>query len=88
MPTGKGTAPFYSLITDGRFANKLYSYLGATYSVVVHCRCPTQLNVYRCDLHFSIDISDAQHCRLRPGAAASCVHQAADHHIQGTGAAQ
>jgi hypothetical protein len=42
----KGTAPIYRLITDTRFANKLYSDWGT---------------LIRCDFYFSIDISDAYH---------------------------
>jgi hypothetical protein len=51
----KGTAPFYRLITDARFANKFYSDWGVT------CTTAAQLSstLNRCDFHFSIDILDA-----------------------------
>jgi hypothetical protein len=55
----KGTAPFYRLITDARFANKFYSDWGVTYTTAA------QLN--RCDFHFSIVISDAYHLSLWAG---------------------
>ena len=51
----KGTAPFYLLIADARFANRLYSYWGVTYTTAV--QLSSTLNP--CDFQFSIDISDA-----------------------------
>ena len=51
----KGSAPFYRLITDARFANKLYSDWGVTYTTAA--QLSSTLN--RCDFHFSVDISDA-----------------------------
>jgi hypothetical protein len=61
VPTG--TAPFYRLITDSRFANKFYSDWGVMYTPA------TQLSstLKRCDFHFSIDISDAYHLFLWAG---------------------
>ena len=59
----KGTAPFYRLITDARFANKLYSDWGVTYTTAA--QLSSTLN--RCDFHFSIDISDAYHLALWAG---------------------
>jgi hypothetical protein len=59
----KGTAPFYRLITDARFANKFYSDWGVTFTTAAQL-CST-LN--RCDFHFSIDISDAYHLSLWAG---------------------
>jgi hypothetical protein len=53
----KGTASFYRLITDARFANKFYSDWGVTYTTAA--QLSSTLN--RCDFHFSIDISDAYH---------------------------
>ena len=58
----KGTAPFYRLITDARFANKFYSDWGVTYTTAAQS---STLN--RCDFHFSIDISDAYHLSLWAG---------------------
>jgi hypothetical protein len=49
----KGTAPFYQLITDARFANKLYSDWGVTYTTAA--QLSSTLN--RCYFQFSIDIS-------------------------------
>ena len=51
----KDTAPFSGHITDARFANRLYSDWGVTYTTAV--QLSSTLN--RCDFHFSIDISDA-----------------------------
>jgi hypothetical protein len=48
----KGTAPFYRLITDARFANKFYSYWGVTYTTAA--QLSSTLN--RCYFHFSVDI--------------------------------
>ena len=59
----KGTAPFYRLITDARFANKFYSDWGVTYTTAA--QLSSTLN--RCDFHFSIDISDAYHLSLWAG---------------------
>jgi hypothetical protein len=59
----KGTAPFYCLITDARFANKFYSDWGVTYTTAA--QLSSTLN--RCDFHFSIDISDAYHLSLWAG---------------------
>ena len=59
----KGTAPFYRLITDARFANKLYSDWGVTYTTAA--QLSSTLN--RCDFHFSVDISDAYHLALWAG---------------------
>jgi hypothetical protein len=53
----KGTAPFYRLITDARFANKIYSDWGLTYTIAAQLSS----TLSRCDFHFSIDISDAYH---------------------------
>jgi hypothetical protein len=53
----KGTAPFYGLITNARYVNKLFSDWGVTYTTAAQLR--STLN--RCDFHFSIDISDAYH---------------------------
>ncbi len=49
----KGTAPFYRLITDAHFANKLYSVCGVTYTTAE--QLSSTLN--RCDYHFFVDIS-------------------------------
>jgi hypothetical protein len=51
----KGTAPFYRLITDARFANKFYSDWGVTYTTAA--QLSSTLN--QRDIHFSIEISDA-----------------------------
>jgi hypothetical protein len=59
----KGTAPFYRLITDARFANRLYSDWGVTYTTAA--QLSSTLN--RCDFHFSVDISDAYHLALWAG---------------------
>ena len=59
----KGTAPFFRLITDARFANKFYSDWGVTYTTA--SQLSSTLN--RCDFHFSIDISDAYHLSLWAG---------------------
>ena len=59
----KGTAPFYRLITDARFANNLYSDWGVTYTTAA--QLSSTLN--RCDFTFSIDISDAYHLALWAG---------------------
>ena len=59
----KGTAPFYRLITDARFANKMYSEWGVTYTTAA--QLSSTLN--RCDFTFSIDISDAYHLALWAG---------------------
>jgi hypothetical protein len=59
----KGTAPFYRLITDARFANSLYSDWGVTYTTAA--QLSSTMN--RCDFHFSIDISDAYHLSLWAG---------------------
>ena len=59
----KGTAPFYRLITDARFANKFYSDWGVTYTTAA--QLSSTMN--RCDFHFSIDISDAYHLSLWAG---------------------
>ena len=59
----KGTAPFYRLITDARFANPLYSDWGVTYTTAA--QLSSTLN--RCDFHFSVDISDAYHLSLWAG---------------------
>jgi hypothetical protein len=59
----KGTAPYYRLITDARFANRLYSDWGVTYTTAA--QLSSTLN--RCDFHFSIDISDAYHLSLWAG---------------------
>jgi hypothetical protein len=56
----KGSAPFYRLITDARFFNKLYSNGGVTYTTAA--QLSSTLN--RCDFHFSVDISDAYHLAL------------------------
>jgi hypothetical protein len=61
VPTG--TAPFYRLITDARFANKFYSDWRVTYTTAA--QLSSTLN--RCDFHFSIDISDAYHLSLWAG---------------------
>ncbi len=53
----KGTAPFYRLITDARFANKFYSDWGVTYTTAAQLSST-------CDFHFSVDISDAYHLAL------------------------
>jgi hypothetical protein len=57
----KRAAPFYRLITDARFANKLYSHWGVTYTTAA------QLSSTLNRSHFSIDISDAYHLALRAG---------------------
>jgi hypothetical protein len=59
----KGTAPFYRLITDARFANKFYFDWGVTYTTAA--QLSSTLN--RCDFHFSIDISDTYHLSLWAG---------------------
>ena len=59
----KGTAPFYRLITDARFANRLYSDWGVKYTTAA--QLSSTLN--QCDFHFSIDISDAYHLSLWAG---------------------
>ena len=64
----KGTAPFYRPITDARFANRLYSDWGMTYTTAA--QLSSTLN--RCDFHLSIDISDAYHLSLWAGCGASC----------------
>jgi hypothetical protein len=61
----KGTAPFYRLITDARFANKFYSDWGVTYTTAA--QLSSTLN--RCDFHFSIDISDAYNLSLWAGCS-------------------
>ena len=67
QPSGtvpKGTAPFYGPITYARFANLLFSDLGVTHTAAA--QLSSTLN--RCDLHFSIDISDAYHLSLWAGS--------------------
>ena len=59
----KGTAPFYRLITDARFGNKMYADWGVTYTTAA--QLSTTLN--RCDFTFSIDISDAYHLAVWAG---------------------
>ena len=59
----KGTAPFYRLITDARFANSMYSDWGVAYTTAA--QLSSTLN--RCDFTFSIDISDAYHLSLWAG---------------------
>jgi hypothetical protein len=61
----KGTAPFYRLITDARFANKFYMDWGVTYTTAA--QLSSTLN--RCDFHFSIDISDAYHLSFWAGCS-------------------
>ena len=62
VPSSKGTAPFYRLMTDARFANRLYSDWGVTSTAA---QLSSTLN--RCDFHFSIDTSDAYHLSLWAG---------------------
>ncbi len=84
----KGSAPFYRLITDARFANKLYSDWGVTYTTAAQLSS----TLIRCDFHFSVDISDAYHlalwagccCELRPINS----DQAADNFVPRPGPAQ
>jgi hypothetical protein len=45
----KGSAPFYRLITDAQFANKLYSDWGVTYTT----EAQLSSTLTRCDSHFS-----------------------------------
>ena len=59
----KGTAPFYRLITDARFANEMYSDWGVSYTTA--SQLSSTLN--RCDFTFSVDISDAYHLSLWAG---------------------
>ena len=59
----KGTAPFYRLITDARFANSMYADWGVSYTTAA--QLSSTLN--RCDFTFSIDISDAYHLSLWAG---------------------
>ncbi len=59
----KGSAPFYRLITDASFANKLYSNWGVTYTTAA--QLSSTLN--RCDFHFSVDISNTYHLALMAG---------------------
>jgi hypothetical protein len=59
----KGTAPFYRLITDARFGNKMYADWGVTYTTAA--QLSSTLN--RCDFTFSIDISDAYHLAVWAG---------------------
>ncbi len=59
----KGSAPFCQLITDARFANKLYSDWEVTYTTAA--QLSSMLN--RCDFHFSVDISDAYPLALWAG---------------------
>ena len=59
----KGTAPFYRLISDARFANKFHSDWGVTYTTAA--QLSSTMN--RRDVHFSIDISDACHLSLWAG---------------------
>jgi hypothetical protein len=59
----KGTAPFYRLITDARFANSMYADWGVTYTTAA--QLSSTLN--KCDFTFSIDISDAYHLALWTG---------------------
>ena len=59
----KGTAPFYRLITDARFANEMYSDWGVSYTTA--SQLSSTLN--NCDFTFSEDISDAYHLSLWAG---------------------
>ena len=59
----KGTAPFYRLITDARFANTMYADWGVTYTTAA--QLSSTLN--KCDFTFSVDISDAYHLALWAG---------------------
>ncbi len=56
----KGSAPFNRLITDARFANKLYSDWGVAYTTA-----SSTLN--QCDFHFPI--SDSYHLALWAGCS-------------------
>ncbi len=73
----KGTAPFYRLITDAHFANKLYSDCGVTYTTAA--QLSSTLN--RCDYHFFIDISDSYHSALWSDPAAG-------HHVTRAGSSR
>ncbi len=78
----KGSAPFYRLITDARFVNKLCSDWGVTYTTAA--QLSSTLN--RCDSHFSVDFSDAYH--LANWAGCGGEFQAAGYHVPGAGPAQ
>ena len=59
----KGTAPFFRLITDARFANEMYSHWSVLYTTA--SQLSSTLN--RCYFTFSVDISDEYHLSLWAG---------------------
>jgi hypothetical protein len=59
----KGTAPFYRLITDARYGNKMYSDWGVTYSSAADLSAALQPR----DFTWSADLQDAYHLSVFAG---------------------
>jgi hypothetical protein len=59
----KGSAPFYRLITDARFGNKMYSDWGVSYTSAADLSHA----LHRCDFTWCTDLEDAYHLAVFSG---------------------
>jgi hypothetical protein len=59
----KGTAPFYRLITDARYGNRMYSDWGVSYTSAADLSHV----LHRCDFSWSADLEDAYHLAVFHG---------------------